>query len=472
MGELKLLRKIYTCFSLCFLSIVQSEYVMAADEAVSEYILVDSGEAIQKQQINIYNKGRLETEILPNNSLVSYSYDSNGNVLKKYTTHSTEPYTISSSAASYDIYLKGVPENLEQVIFPSWTELYGQDDIEWINGEKIAPGVWKATIVLSRHGGLTGIYNTHIYADGTLLKMLTVQVQNTAKVTSPKTTSLADGSYEISVEGVARNISEVRFPTWTENKGQDDLENPWILGEKLNDTTWKIRVPFSKHNFETGNYFTDIYFYDKYNNSSGLNGPTVIVQGGTGGSSETDITGVSYDVYIYGLDPQTQKVQFPTWTANKDQDDLEWIEGVKVANGVWKGTVIYSNHNSELGRYITHVYADGKYSGAWEFNVVDTIKYTYSNIAYLSSGFYDITVNGIPSNVATVRFPTWTEKNGHDDIEEPWIEGERLSSTSWRIRIPYYKHNNEIGAYSTHVYSYDAYGNSRIIGMLSVDVRN
>lgn len=466
------LGKLSICFLLCFLLDGQSQYAWATDGVMSQYILVDRGEVTQKQKLSIYNKGRLETEILPNNSMVSYSYDSNGNILKKRMTYSAEPYTISSSAASYDIYLKGVPESLGQVTFPTWTELYGQDDIEWINGEKVAPGIWKATVVLSKHGGITGMYNTHIYADGTLLKMLTAQVQNTTKVNSPQSALLANEFYEISVEGVAKTISEVRFPTWTENRGQDDLENPWIMGEKLNDTTWKIRIPFSKHNFETGNYFTDIYFYDKYNNSSGLNGPTVIVQGGTGGSSETDISGVSYDVYIYGLDSRTQKVQFPTWTANKDQDDLEWIEGVKVANGVWKGTVVYSKHNSELGRYITHVYADGKYSGAWNFNVVNTIKYNYSNLAYLNSGFYDITVNGIPSSVKTVRFPTWTEKNGHDDIEEPWIEGERLNSTSWRIRIPYYKHNNETGLYSTHVYSYDAYGNSQIIGMLSVDVRN
>ncbi|MBW4084556.1 GBS Bsp-like repeat-containing protein [Paenibacillus sp. S150] len=80
------------------------------------------------------------------------------------------------------------------------------------------------------------------------------------KVTPPQTASLAEGFYEVNVEGVARTVSEVRFPTWTENNGEDDLVNPWIMGEKVNDTTWKIRVPFAGHNFETGNYFTHILF--------------------------------------------------------------------------------------------------------------------------------------------------------------------------------------------------------------------
>ncbi|MBW4084557.1 GBS Bsp-like repeat-containing protein [Paenibacillus sp. S150] len=172
------------------------------------------------------------------------------------------------------------------------------------------------------------------------------------------------------------------------------------------------------------------YSFDKYESGIGIGGTTVAVNGGTGGSKETDMSGVSYDVFIYGVDLKVQKVQFPTWTAYKDQDDIEWIDGVNLGNGVWRAAVVYSKHNSELGNYITYIYADGKYEGAWVFNVVDSQKFTFPTVASLSSGFYDITVEGVPSNVTTVRFPTWTERNGHDDLEDPWIEGERLTSTS------------------------------------------
>ncbi|MCY9758919.1 GBS Bsp-like repeat-containing protein, partial [Paenibacillus alvei] len=40
----------------------------------------------------------------------------------------------------------------------------------------------------------------------------------------------SDGSYEIFVEGVPTSINEVRFPTWTDHNGQDDLEHPWMKG--------------------------------------------------------------------------------------------------------------------------------------------------------------------------------------------------------------------------------------------------
>lgn len=461
-----------SCLLIYLFSVLHSPVAWAEDIKTSSYIIVDMAGTPQKQKIFVYNRGRLETEILQDNSMIQYTYDANGNLLKRTKGYSVEPYVFSTSAVSYDIYLKNVPESVRGVNFPTWTELYGQDDIEWIAGEKVNPGLWKCTVVLSRHGGMTGIYNTHIYVDGVMVRGVTAQLQNTIKIISPSTAYLADGFYDVNIEGVSRTVREVRFPSWTENNGQDDLENPWIMGEKVNDTTWKIRVPFAKHNFETGNYFTHIYSFDKYGNGTGIGGTTISVKGGTGGSKETDITGVSYDVFIYGLDPKVQRVQFPTWTAYKDQDDIEWIDGVKVGNGVWKATVVYSKHNSELGKYITHIYADGTFAGVWEFTVVNTLKFTYPTVAYLSSGFYDITIDGVPSNVTTVRFPTWTERNGQDDLENPWIEGERLTSTSWRIRIPYYKHNNETGAYNTHIYSYDAYGNSRIIGMLSVEVKN
>ncbi|MNN76956.1 GBS Bsp-like repeat protein [compost metagenome] len=95
-----------------------------------------------------------------------------------------------------------------------------------------------------------------------------------------------------------------------------------------------------------------------------------MVNGGTTGPKEPRLSSGSYEVLIYGVDPTAQKVQFPTWTANKDQDDIDWIDGVKIANGVWKATVFYSKHNTETGTYITHIYADGKYVGAWTANAI------------------------------------------------------------------------------------------------------
>lgn len=458
-----LMSNLFVCLAFTHISIASAQEV-----STTSYIMVDMPGTSQNENLYIYNQGRLETKIMSDNSMINYSFDGNGNLLKQTKGYSAKPYLFSTSAVSYDIYIKGVPENIQQVHFPTWNELDAQ--AEWIVGEKITKGVWKGTVVFARHTGQIGTYTTHVYADGKLVTDLIAQVKDTVKTIAPQEASLVDGFYEVFVEGIARNVREVRFPTWTANEWQDDLVNPWIIGEKVNDTTWKIRVPFSKHNFEKGNYITHFYSFDKYGTLTLLGGTSVNVEGGTGGAKETDISGVSYDVFIYGLDSTVQEVRFPSWTANLGQDDIEWIEGVKVANGVWKGTVVYSKHNSEIGRYITHVYADGKLSGSWEFEVKQELKLKApQEIHFSSGGFYEILVEGIPSNVTEVEFPTWTINNAQDDLV--WGKGERMSQNSWRIRIPFSAHNNEVGSYVTHIYSHDSYGNSLNIAGFVVNVK-
>ena len=75
--------------------------------------------------------------------------------------------------------------------------------------------------------------------------------------------------------------------------------------------------------------------------------------------------GTSYYAYAYASDSGSglNRVQFPTWTANYDQDDIEWYTGTAGSWTVGGQTYNYrylvqaSNHDNEYGTYITHVYA-------------------------------------------------------------------------------------------------------------------
>lgn len=69
-------------------------------------------------------------------------------------------------------------------------------------------------------------------------------------------------------------ISKVLFPTWTSNKGQDDLI--WGAGT-ISGNTATFHVDTSAHGYETGNYITHIYAYDKTGkNSSTVAGTTFV----------------------------------------------------------------------------------------------------------------------------------------------------------------------------------------------------
>ncbi len=69
-------------------------------------------------------------------------------------------------------------------------------------------------------------------------------------------------------------------------------------------------------------------------------------------------------------------------------------------------------------------------------------------------------------NVAVDRvvFPTWTELNGQDDLQDDWwlktsTAMGTQNGTTWSYRVNISDHNNETGAYITHIYAYDSVGN-------------
>ena len=63
------------------------------------------------------------------------------------------------------------------------------------------------------------------------------------------------------------------------------------------------------------------------------------------------------------------------------------------------------------------------------------------------------------SGVNRVQFPTWTEKNGQDDLLSGWEVSSKASGTrngnTFTFRVKTSDHNNESGVYHTHIYAYD-----------------
>ena len=104
-------------------------------------------------------------------------------------------------------------------------------------------------------------------------------------------------------------VTQVSFPTWTANNGQDDLI--WHTGI-ISGSTAYFNVNISDHNYETGTYITHIYAYDSAGNST--NTGTSITLGvfdiyfdANGGICDTSSKSVTYNS-TYGELPT------PTWS--------------------------------------------------------------------------------------------------------------------------------------------------------------
>ena len=107
--------------------------------------------------------------------------------------------------------------------------------------------------------------------------------------------------------------------------------------------------------------------------------------------------GTSYYVYAYASDSGSglNRVQFPTWTANYDQDDIVWYTGTKGSWTVGGQTYNYrylvqaSNHGGEYGTYITHVYAYDNAGNSVGNGTMTNIRMTSSVTVNPNGGTYN-----------------------------------------------------------------------------------
>lgn len=167
-------------------------------------------------------------------------------------------------------------------------------------------------------------------------------------------------------------ISKVEFPSWNTDKHRGEDAN-WIQGSVSGNTaSARISLSSLKSGAVQGNYVTHIYAWDSSGNKSCV--PTSIVYIDRTAPTLTDIKVVEKDSKGYTVECKASdasgvdRVQFPTWTAKNDQDDIakDWwtnqaVRGTRVSGDTYRFRVNISEHNYEVGRYATHIYVYDKY---------------------------------------------------------------------------------------------------------------
>ncbi len=141
--------------------------------------------------------------------------------------------------------------------------------------------------------------------------------------------------------------------------------------------------------------------------------------------SITNVTSTTYDVNVFGVTDTISginRVQFPTWTTFNNQDDLQpnWstnpiATGQNLGGGTWKYTVKRSDHNNEVGTYVTHVYifdnaGNSAYFGPPNVNIVDSTlvgKFYLTSVQEVFNGNTSYIATGEVSNNYTIQFKAY-----------------------------------------------------------------
>ncbi|WP_326845646.1 GBS Bsp-like repeat-containing protein [Streptococcus cristatus] len=188
---------------------------------------------------------------------------------------------VDSNAGSFDVHVTNIsaPKPIKKVALPTWSSVNGQDDIIWYDAKKQVDGTYKISVAARDHKYSTGEYNIHFYyllADNQLVGV--GGTKTTVSLAAPKgkltiqNNNQQTGTFEVVVSEVENGygIKEVKLPTWSSAKGQDDLI--WHTAAKQADGTYKAQVNLRDHKYATGEYNIHLYYVQDDGRMVGVGG--------------------------------------------------------------------------------------------------------------------------------------------------------------------------------------------------------
>lgn len=337
-----------------------------------------------------------------------------------------------------------------KIMFAVWSDVNGQDDLVWYTADSNG----KAT---AKYTGSYGKYYVHTYQNlngkMTGLNGTTIDVPKpSAKVSITKASAT---TYKVIVTDVPVYITSVTLPTWTENKGQDDII--WYKTTKDSTTTYSATISVAEHNLESGKYNVHVYGTSAVTNSlTGLLGTSFqgdyafgdIAVSASLGQKGINIT-IPSDV------SKAMTVYHAVWSAKNDQDDIVWYK--VPSNGE-----LTAKYTGDYGKYLIHTYGvvNGRMIGL-NTTSIDVVKPSVSvDLIKVSETSVKVTISDVPAYMTSIVLPTWTENKGQDDIK--WYQATKQSDGSYTYTFYAKNHNFESGHYNVHVYGTSAVTNSFI----------
>ncbi|SHJ09847.1 RHS repeat-associated core domain-containing protein [Clostridium amylolyticum] len=365
---------------------------------------------------------------------------------------------------------------IDKISIASWTDLGWQDDLKWHYITDISGTKYTYRVKRYEHKNEYGKYNSHIYVNDKAGNVIGIPL-STDLFSSPLSaeayaTNVDANGYDVIVKlkSSPNAITKVQFPTWTENNGQDDLI--WYETPGNGTDSYSFRVNRTNHKGEYGNYTTHIYITDSANNviAIPLSGITIKYSelSVTAKVINSDCNGYDVEATVNPGQYDVTQIAFPTWTDHNWQDDITNPWPIFNYNGskTYRYRVNRNQHNNEYGLYHTHIYvwdSSGKSAfAALTNNVNRTALNGTANIANVTSEGFDVIAKVTQGDfpITKVEFPTWTTRNGQDDMAKTWPKLDANSKNEYVYHVNRKDHNLEFGEYNTHVYAFDSTGNA------------
>ena len=382
------------------------------------------------------------------------------------------------------------PGGVKEVLVPSWSLENGQDDLIWHKATKQTDGSYRVTIKASEHKWNKGNYradayivdnsgNPHYIAE----RVVSVDYVRPSGVLTIENNNPVAGTFDAVVSNIVAptGLKEVLVPSWSLENGQDDLV--WHKATRQADGSYRVTIKATDHKDSTGNYRADAYIVDDSNNRHYISEKVVDVRQSRPTASLTiennNVSTGSFDAVIRNVVAPNgvKEILVPSWSLENGQDDLVWHKANRQSDGSYRVTIKASDHKNSLGNYRADLYVvDNDNNRHYVTETIVNVKHDKPTgiISVVNNnkdtGTFDVIIKDVysPKGVRAVQVPTWSDKEGQDDLR--WYEAARQANGDYKVSVKASDHKNSTGKYHVHLYYIQNDGSRIGIGTTTTDV--
>ena len=397
----------------------------------------------------------------------------------------------SESDGTFTITAKNLQglDGYEEVKIPFWSHANGMKDIIWYTPNRQADGSYTVTAKASDHENADGKYEAQVFyvdAKGQNKFVKKAFIDYTAPKPSADLTitkSESDGTFTITAKNLQGfdSYKEVKIPFWSHANGIKDII--WYTPTRQADGSYTVTAKASDHENADGKYEAQVFYVDAQGQNKFVKKAFIDYTAPkpsadlTITKSESDGTFTITAKNLQGFDGY-KEVKIPFWSHANGMKDIIWYTPTRQADGSYTVTAKASDHENADGQYEAQVfYVDAKGQNKFVKKAFIDFKNQSRPTASLliqnnnkDAGTFDVIIKDVysPKGVRTVQVPTWSDKDGQDDIR--WYEATRQSNGDYKVSVKASDHKNSTGKYHIHLYYIQNDGSRVGVGSTTTEV--
>ena len=400
----------------------------------------------------------------------------------------------------FDVVISNVkaPNGVRTVSVPIWSETGGQDDLVWYTANRQANGTYTVNVKAADHKNSTGLYNVHLYyvqnngqmtGVGGTTTTVAIGKKNQTPVSADLTIAKSekDGTFTITAKNLQGfdGYKEVKIPFWSHANGMKDII--WYTPTRQADGSYTVTAKASDHENADGKYEAQVFYVDAQGQNkfvkkafidyTATKPANAVAADLTITKSEKDGTFTITAKNLQGFDGY-KEVKIPFWSHANGMKDIIWYTPTRQADGSYTVTAKASDHENADGQYEAQVfYVDAQGQNKFVKKAFIDYKNQSRPTGTLliqnnnkDTGTFDVIIKDVYSSkgVQTVQVPTWSDKDGQDDIR--WYEATRQANGDYKVSVKASDHKNSTGKYHVHLYYIQNDGSRIGIGTTTTDV--